>query len=86
MFQFLMKALIGEASHQLRKHVCSGGIAAPVEVSASEEKQGLGDMAFSGAGVACNDKPLLASDKVEFCNLQNLCFVQAGLEAEVEVR
>ena len=80
-----MKALIGEACHQLREHVGSGSITAPVEALASDQEQGLGDMAFSGAGVSCNDKALLAPDKVQFCNLQNLCFVQAGLEAEVEV-
>jgi len=81
-----MKALIGKACHQLREHLRCGRIATPVEVSASEEKQGLGDMAFSGAGVTCNDKSLFAPDKVQFCNLQDLCFVQTGLEAEVEVR
>jgi len=86
LFQFLVKALIGKACHQLREHVGSGRITAPVEVSASEEKQGLGDVAFPCAGVAGNDQALLAADKVQLCNLQNLCFVQAGLEAEVEVR
>ncbi len=86
MFQFLVKALIGETCHQLREHVGSGSIATAVEVSASDEKQGLGDMAFPGAGVACNDKPLLTSDKVQLRNLQDLCFVHTGLEAEVEVR
>ena len=85
-FSFWWKALIGEAGHQLREHVGSGGIAAAVEVSASDEKQGLGDMAFSGAGVSCNDKPLLTPDKVQFRDLQDLCFVHPGLEAKVEVR
>jgi len=81
-----VKALIGEACHQLREHIGSGRIAAPVEVSASEEKQGFGDMAFSSAGVACNDKALLSPDKVQLCDLQDLCFIHAGLEAKVEVR
>jgi len=53
---------------------------------ASDEKQGLGDMAFSGAGVACNDKPLLTPDKVQLCDLQDLCLVHPRLEAKVEVR
>ena len=81
-----MKALIGEACHQLREHVGSGGIAAAVEVSASEQKQGLGDMAFSGAGVSSNHEPLLTGDKVQLRNLQDLCFVHLVLEVEVEVR
>ena len=82
MFQLLVEALIRAACHQLREHVGSGGIAAAVEVSASDEKQGLGDMAFSGAGVACNHKPLLTPDKVQLCDLQDLCFVHPGLEAQ----
>ena len=81
-----MKAQIRAAGHQLRKHVGSGGIAAPVEGSASEEKQGLGDVAFSGTGVACNHKPLLTRDKVQVRDLQDLCFVHPRLELEVEVR
>lgn len=85
-FQFLVKALISKACHQLGEHVGSGRIAAPIEVSASKEKQGLGEMAFSGAGVAGNDKALLATDKVQLCNLEDLCFVHAGLEGEVKVR
>jgi len=86
LFQFLVKALIRAACHQLREHVGSVGIAAAVELSASDEKQGLGDMAFSGAGVACNHKSLLTSDKVQFRDLQDLCFVYPSLEAKVEVR
>ena len=86
MFQLLVEALIRAAGHQLREHVGSGGIAAAVEVSASDEKQGLGDMAFSGAGVAGNDQPLLTPDKVQFGDLQDLGFVHPGLEAKVEVR
>ena len=86
MFQFLVKALIGEAGHQLREQVGGSGITAAVEVLTADEKQGLGDMAFPGAGVACNDKPLLTSDKVQLRNLQDLCFIYTGLEAEVEVR
>lgn len=86
MLQLLVKALISEACHQLREHVGGGSIAATVELSASDEKQGFGDMAFSSAGVACNDKALLAPDKVKLCDLQDLCFVHAGLEAKVEVR
>jgi len=85
-FQFLVKALIGETGHQLREHVGSGGIAAAVEVLASDEKQGLGEMAFSGAGVSCNHKPLLAPDKVQLCDFQDLGFVHPGLEGEVEFR
>jgi len=81
-----VEALIRAACHQLREHVGSGGIAAAVEVLASDEKQGLGDMAFSSAGVACNDKPLFAPDKVQLCDLQDLCFVHPGLEPKVEVR
>jgi len=81
-----VEALIRAACHQLREHVGSGGIATAVEMSASDEKQGLGDMAFSGAGVACNDKPLLTADKVQFCDFQDLCFVHPSLEGKVEVR
>ena len=43
-------------------------------------------MAFSGAGVSCNHKPLFTPDKVQFCDLRDLCFVHPGLEAKVEVR
>jgi len=43
-------------------------------------------MAFSGAGVSCNHKPLFTPDKVQFCDLQDLCFVHPGLEVEIEVR
>ena len=86
MFQFLVKALIGEAGHQLREHVGGRGITAAVEVLTANEKQGLSDMAFPGAGVARNDKPLLTSDKVQLRNLQDLSFIDTGLEAEVEVR
>lgn len=84
MFELWVEALIRAACHQLRKHVGSGGIAAAIEVSASDEKQGLGDMAFSSAGVACNHKPLLTPDKVQLRDLQDLCFVHTGLELEVE--
>ena len=80
-----MEALIRAACHQLREHVGSGGIAAAVEVSAADEKQGLGDMTFSGAGVACNDKPLFTPDKVQFRDLQDLCLVHPGLELKIEV-
>jgi len=86
LFQLLEEALIRAAGHQLREHVGSGGIAAAVEVSAANEKQGLGDMAFSGAGVACNHEPLLTGDKVQLRNLQDLGFVHPGLEGKVEVR
>ena len=81
-----MEALIRAACHQLREHVGSGGIAAAVEVLASDEKQGLGDMAFSGAGVAGDDQPLLTPDKVQFGDFHDLCFVHPGLEAKIEVR
>jgi len=81
-----VEALVRTACHQLREHVGSGGIAAAVEVCASDEKQGLGDMAFSGAGVACNDKPLLTPDKVQLCDLEDVCFVHTRLERKVEVR
>ena len=81
-----MEALIRAACHQLREHVGSGGIAAAIEVSASDEKQGLGDMAFSSTGVACNHKPLLTPDKVEFCDLEYLGFVHPSLEGKIEVR
>jgi len=43
-------------------------------------------MAFPGAGVACNHKPLLTRDKVQLRDLQDLCFVHPGLELKVEVR
>jgi len=86
LFELLMKTQIRAAGHQLREHVGSGGIAAPVEVSASDEKQGLGDMAFPGTGVACNHNPLLTCDKVQLRDLQDLCFVHPGLELKVEVR
>jgi len=85
LFELLVEALVRAASHQLREHVGSGGIAAAVEVCAADEKQGLGDMAFSGAGVACNDKPLFAPDKVQLCDLQDLCLVHPGLELKIEV-
>jgi len=86
LFQLLVEAQIRAACRQLREHVGSGSIAAAVELSAADEKQGLGDMAFSGAGVACDHKPLLTSYKVQFRDLQDLCFVYPGLEAKVEVR
>jgi len=86
LFELLVEAQIRAAGHQLREHVGSGGIAAAVELSASDEKQGLGDMAFSSAGVACNDKPLFTLDKVQFCDFQDLCFIHPGLEGKVEVR
>jgi len=85
-FQFLMKALIGETCHQFREHVSSRRIAAAVKMLASEKKQGLGDMTFAGAGVTGNDQALLTPDKVQLCYLQDLCFVYPRLEAKVEVR
>ena len=81
-----MKALIGETGHQFREHVSSRRIAAAVKMLASEKKQGLGDMTFAGAGVTGNDQALLACDKVQLCNLQDLRFVYSRLEAKVEVR
>jgi len=81
-----VEAQIRAACHQLREHVGSSSIAAAVQVSASDEKQGLGDMAFSGAGVACDDKPLLTPDEVQLGDLQDLCLVHPGLEGKVEVR
>jgi len=86
LFELLVEAQIRAACHQLHEHVGSGGIAAAVEVSASDEKQGLGDMAFSGAGVSCNHKPLLTADEVQVRDLQDLCLVHPGLEGKVEVR
>jgi len=86
LFEFLVEALVGTASHQLREHVGSGGIAAAIEVCASDEKQGLGDMTFSGTGVACDDEPLFTRYKVQFCDLQELCFVDSSLERKVEIR
>ncbi len=85
MFQFLMKALIGETGHQFREHVSSRRIAAAVKMLASEKKQGLGDMTFPGAGVAGNDQALLACDKVQLRNLQDLRFVYPRLKLEVEI-
>ena len=86
LFELLVKALIGEAGHQLGEHIGGRGIAAAVQVSASDKKQGLGDVAFSGAGVSSNHKPLLTGNKVELRDLQDLCFVHPGLEGKVEVR
>jgi len=86
LFQLLVEALIRAAGHQLREHVGSGGIAAAVELSASDEKQGLGDMAFSGAGVAGDDQSLLTPDEVKLRDLEDLYFVHPGLEAKIEVR
>jgi hypothetical protein len=86
MFQFLMKALIGETGHQFREHIGSRGISTTIEVLASEKKQGLGDMTFASPGVAGNDQALLPCDKVQRCNLQDLDFVYPRLEAKVEVR
>jgi len=86
LLELLVEAQIRAAGHQLHEHVGSGGIAAAVEVSASEEKQGLGDVAFSGTGVACNHKPLLTRDKVQLRDFQDLRFVHPRLELEVEVR
>jgi len=86
LFQLLVEALVRAAGHQLREHIGGGGIATAVEVLASQEKQGLGDMAFPGAGVAGDDQPLLTPDKVQFGDLQDLCFVHPGLEAKIEVR
>ena len=86
MFQLLVEALVRTAGHQLREHIGSGGIATAVEMLASNQKQGFGDMAFSGAGVAGDDQPLLPPDKVQFGDLQDLCFVHPGLEAKIEVR
>ena len=86
MLELLVEAQIRAAGHQLREHVGSGGIAAPVEVSASDEKQGLGDMAFARTGVACNHNPLLTRDKVQLRDFQDLRFVHPSLELEVEVR
>jgi len=85
-FQFLMKALIGETGHQFREHVSSRRIAAAVEMLASQKKQGLGDMAFAGAGVAGNDQALLPCDKVELRDLQDLGFVYPRLEGKVKAR
>ena len=86
MFQLLVKALIGEAGHQLRKHIGSRGISTTVEMLASEKKQGLGDMTFAGAGVTGNDQALLPCDKVQLRNLQELRLVYPRLEAKVEIR
>ena len=85
MFQFLMKALIGETGHQFREHLSSRRIAAAVKMLASEKKQGLGDMTFAGAGVAGNDQALLSSDKVQLCDLQDLYFIYPRLKLKVEI-
>ena len=61
-------------------------MSAAVQVLASDKKQGLGDMAFPGAGVSCNHKPLFTPDKVQLCDLQDLGFVHPGLEGKVEFR
>ena len=85
-FQFLGKALVGEAGHQLRQHLGRGGVAAAIHLLTSDQEQGLGDMAFPGAGVTGNDQPLLARNKVELGDLEHLGLIHPGLEGKVEVR
>ncbi len=81
-----MEALVGEACHQFREHIRRGCIPAAVEVLASNQEQGLGDMAFPGAGVSDNHNSLLTPHEVELGDLQHLGFVYPGLEREVKVR
>ena len=84
--EFLVEAQIPAAGHQLCEHIGSSGIAAAVEVLASQEEQGLGDMAFSGSGVSGNHQPLLPRHKIQLGDLQDLGFVHPGLKPKIEVR
>ena len=85
-FELLGETLVGEAGEQVGEHVSGGGVAAPIELLAADEKDGFGQMALAGAGVAGKDKPLLASYEVQGGQLEDLGLFDAGLEVEVEIR
>lgn len=47
--ELLVEASVQEAGHQLLEHLCSAGVAAAIELLATQKQQCLGDVAFACA-------------------------------------
>ena len=86
LLQLFLQGVICQPGEQVRDHGRGRGIAAPVELLAGQEHQGLGQVALSGAGVAGKDDPLVAIHEGQGGQGEDLVLVHAGLEVEVEVR
>ena len=84
--ELLVEASVRETGHEILEHLCGGGVAAPVELLATEQQQCLSDVSFAGAGFSCQDHPLFALDEGQRGQLHDLRFVQPALELEVELR
>ena len=83
--QLFVQAIVGTACEEFFEHSGSGNVAAAVVLSATDEDESLGDMAFAGAGVAGEDKSLLALCKLQGGEIHDLSFVDVFLKVKIEV-
>lgn len=83
--EFPMQTVISPAGQKFRKHRGRRGIAAPVELPATNKKQCLGDIAFPRARVPGHNEPLFAPHEVQFGKLHDLGLIQTRLEFEIEI-
>ena len=81
-----LQGVVVKTGEQLLQHGGRNGIAATIVFLAADEKERLGDVAFSCTGVAGKDQSLLARCEFEARKLHDLTLVYTGLENEVVVR
>ncbi len=83
--KLFIQAIIGTAGEEFLEHSGGGNVAAAVVLPATDEEKSLGDMTFAGAGVAGEDKSLLALCKLQCGEIHDLSFVDVFLKVKIEV-
>jgi hypothetical protein len=83
--KFFVQAIVGPACEEFLEHAGGSNIAAAMVLPTTDEEQGFGDMAFAGAGVAGEDKPLLTLCKLQGGQFHDLSFVDVFLKVKIEV-
>jgi hypothetical protein len=83
--KLFIQAIVRPACEKFLEHSGGGNVTAAVVLPATDEEERLGDMAFAGAGVAGEDKALLALSKLQGSQFHNLSFVDVFLKVKIEV-
>lgn len=84
-FQFQGESIISQAREKISEHIACSGISATIGFPAAEQQQSLGDMALAGAGIAGNNHPLFAVNKVKLRQFHDLCLVDPFLEVKIKI-